>query len=119
LRSIGSTASALLRLKKVPHRLLPPDAVLPGKFPDDLATGARIVCLCYLTAPSAAKHAYLERRIAAWLPQAKIIGLTWKDTEGARAMINPEHALDLLHQAPATALAQPVESETEHSPANY
>jgi predicted PurR-regulated permease PerM len=97
------SVAALLRLKKVPHRLLPPDAVQPGHFPEELAAGAGIVCLCYLKAPSAAKYAYLERRIAVRLPEAKIIGLAWKDSEGARAMINPVHSLALLPGAPATA----------------
>ena len=90
------SVSALLRLKRMPHRLLPQDAVQPGKFPDAAAEGASIVCLCYLKAPSAAKYAYLERRIAGRLPGAKIIGLAWTDSEGARSMINPEHALALL-----------------------
>ena len=35
------SVSALLRLKNVPHRLLPPDAVQPGKFPEELADGRR------------------------------------------------------------------------------
>jgi hypothetical protein len=65
------SVSALLRLKKVPHRLLPPDAVQPGHFPEELAAGAGIVCLCYLKAPSAEKYAYLERRIAVRLPRSE------------------------------------------------
>jgi predicted PurR-regulated permease PerM len=95
------SVSALLRLRKVPHRLLPPDAVQPGHFPEELAVGASIVCLCYLKAPSAGKYAYLERRIAGRFADAKIIGLAWKDSEGARAMINPLHALSLLPGGPA------------------
>ena len=95
------SVSALLRLKHVPHRLLTPDAAQPGKFPED-AGSAAFVCLCYLKAPSAAKYAYLERRIAQRLPEAKIIGLAWKDVEGARPMIRPEHAIALL---PATEAA--------------
>ena len=30
------------------------------------------------------------------LPEAKITGLAWADAEGARPMVNPEHALTLL-----------------------
>ena len=48
--------SAFLRAKNVPHRLMPPDAVQPGKFPDELAEGAAFVCLCWLTAPSEARY---------------------------------------------------------------
>jgi len=95
------SVSALFRLKNVPHRLLPPDAIQPGKFPDELADGAAFACLCYLTAPSEAKYAYLERRVAARLPQARILGLAWKDTAGARAMMTPEHVLALLPAQPA------------------
>lgn len=108
------SVSALLRLKNVPHRLLPEDAVQPGKFPEELAAGAQIACLCYLTAPSKAKYAYLERRIAARLPGARILGLAWKDSESARSMIRPEHAVALL-PAPAAA-SQTVQKDTQTAP---
>jgi predicted PurR-regulated permease PerM len=94
------SVSALLRLKHVPHRLLPEDAVLPGKFPDELAAGARFMCLCFLKAPSPAKFAYLERRIASRLPGAKIIGIAWKDGDGSAQLLRPEHALALLPAIP-------------------
>lgn len=98
------SVSALLRLKHVPHRLLPHDAILPGKFPELTAEDTSIACLCYLIAPSEAKYAYLERRIAHRLPEAKVLGLAWTDKEGARPMMSPEHALALL---PASAAPQP------------
>ena len=88
--------SAFLRLKKVAHRLLPPDAVQPGRFPDEQAEGAAFVCLCWLTAPSEARYAYVEKRIAARLPAARILGIAWRGGEGARSMLAPEHALALL-----------------------
>lgn len=91
--------SAFLHAKKVPHRLLPPEAVQPGKFPDPLAKGAAVACLCYLTAPSEARYAYVEKRIAARLPEARILGIAWHDVEGARSMLAPEHALALLPTA--------------------
>ncbi|MCA3573191.1 MAG: AI-2E family transporter [Aestuariivirga sp.] len=90
------SVSALLRLKHVPHRLLPEDAVLPGRFPEEMAADARFLCLCFLKAPSPAKFAYLERRLAARLPGAKIIGIAWKDGEGTAQLIRPAHALDML-----------------------
>jgi predicted PurR-regulated permease PerM len=92
------SVSALLRLKGVPHRLLAEDAIQPGKFPDEAAKGADTVCLCYLVAPSQAKYSYLERRLKARLPEAKVIGLAWAQSEGAREMINPEHAVTMLPQ---------------------
>jgi hypothetical protein len=108
------SVSALLRFKNMPHRLLPPDAVQPGHFPEEQAEGARFVCLCYLTAPSAAKFAYLEKRLAARLPEAKIIGLAWRDSETASALINPEHALALL-PAPASDKAEAAQNAPELS----
>ena len=90
------SVSALLRLKGIPHRLLPEDAIAPGKFPEDMAKGAEFVCLCYLQSPSVAKYSYLEKRIAARLPGARILGLAWRDTEDGRTMINPEHAITML-----------------------
>ena len=102
--------SALLRYKNVPHRLLPEDAVQPGKFPEELAEGGGIVCLCYLIAPSPAKYAYLERRLAARLPEARIIGVAWKDNDGANAVLKPEHALALLPSAPSAKPAEEPQS---------
>lgn len=106
------SVSALLRLKKIPHRLLPQDAIAPGKFPEEEAEGAQFVCLCYLQAPSAAKYSYLEKRISARLPDAKVLGLAWKDTEGGRTMINPEHAAAML-PAPVTSSAENVKSNAD------
>ena len=94
------SVSALLRLKGIAHRLLPQDAIEPGRFPEDKAAGAQIVCLCYLVSPSNAKYSYLERRIAAQLPGARILGLAWVEAEGARTMMEPQHAATLL-PAPA------------------
>ncbi|PZF77943.1 AI-2E family transporter [Aestuariivirga litoralis] len=91
--------SAFLRLKGVPHRLLPPDAVQPGKFPDGMAEGAAIACLCYLTAPSEARYSYVEKRIAQRMPGARILGVAWREVEDARSMLAPEHALALLPSA--------------------
>jgi hypothetical protein len=97
--------SALLRLKGVPHRLLPPDAVQPGRFPDDLAGGAAFACLCYLTAPSEARYAYTEKRIVARLAKARILGVAWRDVDGAHSMLAPEHALALLPAPEASSTA--------------
>jgi predicted PurR-regulated permease PerM len=110
------SVSALLRLKHVPHRLLPEDAVQPGKFPEEAAEGARFACLCFLKGPSPAKFAYLERRIAGRLPGARIIGIAWKDSEGTAALLRPEHALSLL---PTVTPAADVRSATERSNATH
>lgn len=102
------SVSAFLRVKNVPHRLMPPDAVQPGKFPEETAEGAGFVCLCWLTAPSEARYAYVEKRIAARLPEARILGIAWRDVEGARSMLAPEHALALLPaHAPGNAASPP------------
>jgi len=100
--------SAFLRLKRIPHRLAPPETVQPGKFGEDMAKGVAIVCLCWLTAPSQAKYAYVERRIGSQLPTARVLGIAWRDSDGARAMLAPEHALALLpSQVPQTAAETP------------
>lgn len=88
--------SAFLRAKNVPHRLMPSDAVQPGKFPEELVGKADFVCLCWLSAPSEARYAYVEKRIAARVPAARILGIAWREAEGARRMQAPEHALSLL-----------------------
>ena len=106
------SVSALLRLKNIPHRLLPQDAVSPGKFPEDDTKGALFVCLCYLQAPSAAKYSYLEKRISARLPDTKVLGLAWSATEGGRTMINPEHAVAML-PLPITANAEDVKDKAQ------
>lgn len=101
------SVSAFLRLKHIPHRLLPQEAITPDKFPEDQAKGAQFVCLCYLQAPSAAKYSYLEKRISMRLPEARVLGLAWRDTEDGRTMINPEHAAAML-PAPVTPDAENV-----------
>ena len=108
------SVSAYLRLKNIPHRMLPEDAIMPGKFPEDAAADAAYVCLCYLQSPSAAKYSYLEKRIAARLPDAKILGLAWVDTEGGRTMINPEHAAGLLPSA-ASGSSETIKNTAQES----
>jgi len=103
--------SAFLHAKKVPHRLMPPDAVQPGKFPDELAKGATVACLCYLTAPSEARYAYIEKRVAARLPGARILGIAWRGIDGGRSMLSPEHALALLPAAREAVKAPPAKPE--------
>ena len=100
--------SAFLRAKNVPHRLMPPDAVQPGKFPAELVGNPAFVCLCWLTAPSEARFAYIEKRIAARLPEARMLGIAWRNVEGARSMLAPEHALSMLpSHAPQAAAEAP------------
>lgn len=110
------SVSALLRLKGVPHRLLPEDSILPGKFPDDVAEGADTICLCYLVAPSKAKYAYLERRLKARLPEAKIVGLAWAETAGGQDMITPEHAVTMLPHKAVVKTAAPQKPVLQLSP---
>ena len=113
------SVSAFLRVKKVAHRLMPPDAVQPGKFPDAQAQDAGIVCLCYLTAPSDARYAYIEKRIATRLPKARILGIAWRDVEGAHSMLTPEHALALLPSQTAEAATQAPQSGPELTVATH
>ena len=111
--------SAFLRAKNVPHRLLPPDAVQPGKFNAELAGDAAFVCLCWLTAPSEARFAYVEKRIAARLPNARMLGVAWRVAEGARTMLAPEHALSLLPSPGLNPATEELRTASEMSSATH
>ena len=111
--------SAFLRLKNVAHRLMPPEAVQPGKFPDELAKGSAFVCLCWLTAPSDARYAYVEKRLSARLHAARILGIAWRGAEGARSMLMPEHALALLPSAHPEEATRPPYSGAEVTVATH
>ena len=62
--------SALLKTRGVSHQMLPEEVITPGKFPEIDMTNVGFVCLCYLTAPSEAKHDYVLRRISPLVKEA-------------------------------------------------
>ena len=91
--------SALLQTKNVRHTMLPGDVLTPGKFPQlDLAQ-VGFVCLCYLTAPSEAKHSYLLRRLMPLVQDARIISVSWSGTEENAQLQSPANAVSLLPKA--------------------
>ncbi len=88
--------SALLHIKGVPHRMLPEDAISPGKFPAIHSRALKFVCVCYLVAPSEAQHNYVSRRIARHAQGAKILGLAWSGNAERAQMLDPAGAVSLL-----------------------
>ena len=69
--------SALLKSKQVEHDMLPADAIAPGKFPEIDVAQIKFVCLCYLVAPTEAKHTYLTRRLAPFLKEVRLMTMAW------------------------------------------
>ena len=65
--------SALLKTRGVRHQMLSEDVMTPGKFPQIDMGHVGFVCLCYLTAPSEAKHGYVLRRISALVKEARVL----------------------------------------------
>jgi len=54
------------------------------------------LCLCYLTAPSEAKHKYLLRRIAALARNAKTISVAWSVSSDNAQVQSPASAISIL-----------------------
>ena len=69
--------SALLKTKNISHEMLPEDAIAPGKFPQIDTAKVGFVCLCYLTAPSEAKHNYVLRRLTPLVKEARVLSVAW------------------------------------------
>lgn len=91
--------SALLKTKNVRHQLLPENILIPGKFPQIDLAQVEFVCLCYLTAPSEAKHNYVLRRLTPLVKNARIISVSWSGTADNAQLQSPANAVSLLPQA--------------------
>jgi predicted PurR-regulated permease PerM len=91
--------SALLKSKRIRHQMLPQDVFTPGKFPHINLAQVEFVCLCYLTAPSAAKHSYLLRRLTAIVKDTRVIGVSWTGSIDNSQLQSPTNAVSLLPQA--------------------
>jgi hypothetical protein len=88
--------SALLKTRGVRHHMLPEEVITPGKFPEIDMTNVEFVCLCYLTAPSEAKHNYVLRRISSLVKEARVISVAWSGSEDHVQMQSPANAISLL-----------------------
>lgn len=97
--------SALLKTRGVCHQMLPEDVITPGKFPQIDLSSVEFVCLCYLTAPSEAKHSYVLRRISALVKDANVISVAWSGSADREELQSPASAVSLL----PTTTAKPVE----------
>ena len=69
--------SAFLTLKKVPHRMLPQDTMMPGTIQQIDIESIKVVYFCYLVAPSQAKHNYALRRLTGLLSDTKVVSVAW------------------------------------------
>lgn len=88
--------SALLELKGVDHKVLPEDAVAPGKFPVLDMSEIQYICVCSLTAQSQAKMNYVNKRLAPRIGEARVIHVAW-DGFGERSdVVSPVSALTVL-----------------------
>ena len=91
--------SALLKTKNVRNLMLPEDVLTPGKFPQIDLTQVGFVCLCYLTAPSEAKHNYILRRLIPLVKDSQVISVSWFGAANNELLQSPAHAVSLLPQA--------------------
>jgi hypothetical protein len=88
--------SALLKTRGVSHQMLPEEVITPGKFPEIDMTNVGFVCLCYLTAPSEAKHSYVLRRISPLVKDASVISVAWSGSAERMQVQSPANAVSLL-----------------------
>ncbi|MDO8352467.1 MAG: AI-2E family transporter [Aestuariivirga sp.] len=88
--------SALLKTKNIPHEMLPEATIAPGKFPEIDMANVGFVCLCYLTAPSEAKHNYVLRRLTPLVKQARVLSVTWAGSGEHAQLLSPANAASLL-----------------------
>lgn len=88
--------SALLKSKNIPHEMLGEDAIAPGKFPQIDMASVGFVCLCYLTAPSEAKHNYVLRRLTPLVKNARVLSVAWGGSAESGQLLSPASAVSLL-----------------------
>lgn len=88
--------SALLKTKNISHEMLPEDAIAPGKFQQIDTAHVGFVCLCYLTAPSDAKHNYVLRRLTPLVKEARMLSVSWAGSGDHAELLSPANAASLL-----------------------
>jgi predicted PurR-regulated permease PerM len=82
--------SALLKLRNVSHRMLPQDAISPGKVLGLDKDKVKTAYLCYLVSPSVAKHNYVLRRLTTVLPPSiRTVSLAWDKAENGVPLQSP------------------------------
>ena len=104
--------SALLKTRGVSHQMLPEEIITPGKFPEIDMANVGFVCLCYLTAPSEAKHSYVLRRISSLVKDARVISVAWSGSADRVQVQSPANAVSLL----PTTDTKPEESKDTAEP---
>lgn len=91
--------SALLHLRKIPHRMLPQNAISPGQFPEVDTAPLRFVCLVSLHAQGKAQLHYIERRLAGKIGKARLVNVAWRDGSGTGASLLAQNVTSLLPHA--------------------
>ncbi len=82
--------SALLKLRNVAHRMLPQDSISPGKVLGLDEDKVKTVYLCYLVAPSVAKHNYVLRRLTTVVPPSiRTVSIAWEKAENGVSLQSP------------------------------
>ena len=90
------TYTTLVRLTdEITKRALSNEVITPGKFPEIDMTNVGFVCLCYLTAPSEAKHNYVLRRISSLVKDARVISVAWSGAADRVQVQSPANAISL------------------------
>ena len=88
--------SAFLRLKGIPHRVLPPDTISPGRIDGLDSEAVAVVCLCSLSAPTPAQLGYIGRRLNNHLPDARVINVSWTGSADRNDLQSPAHVASML-----------------------
>lgn len=99
--------SAFLTLRNIPHRMLPQDAVRPGRFPPVDAGRISHACLCYVMAPGQAQADYVLRRIRAKLQGAMVVTVAWSGAENSAGSHTPANATALLPRPASDSVSVP------------
>jgi len=95
--------SAYLTDLGVAHLLLPEDAIQPGKLRDVPNGPDAAVCLCYLSVPSEAQHAYLKRRILPHAGQGKFYTMAWTGSSEHDHILSASEAAQRFPLVPKAA----------------
>ncbi|MFT3987144.1 AI-2E family transporter [Aestuariivirga sp.] len=105
--------SAYLTDMGIAHRLLPEDAIQPGKLHDVPDAPDAALCLCYLSVPSEAQHAYLKRRILAQAGQGKFYTMSWSGSSEHEHILSAPEAAARFPMPPKPAAEEAAAAQPE------
>ncbi len=88
--------SAFLTVKKVPHGMLPQDAIAPGTVHQIDMERLKSICFCYLVSPSQARHNYAVRRLTGLSQDTKVISVAWSKGATGLDLQSPASVISIL-----------------------